>query len=72
MSDINSLNDAIEKVSKMDFNEIMLNTHVKEWERAFNAKSKILDTIAIAREGGASDGMLSYLRENIELQRALG
>jgi len=71
-SDINSLNASINKVSKMTFDEIKSTTHGDEWARAFKSRSKILDSVAVAREGGASEEMLSYLRSNIEIQTILG
>lgn len=71
-SDIKALDASIRKVSKMSFDEIKATTHGEAWARAFNSKDKTLDSIAIAREGGACDAMLSYLLSNMELQNALG
>lgn len=74
-SDIVSLDKAIERVSKMSFNDIYADTHGKEWERAFNSKNngkKVMDIISIAEEGGADESTLEYLKEYIELEEALG
>lgn len=71
-SDIKSLDAAIAKVSKMSFNDIKSKTHGEEWTRASKTRTKLLDTVAIAREGGASEDMISYLQANIELQSVLG
>lgn len=74
-SDIQALDDAIDRVSKMSFNDIYSNTHGKEWERAFNSKKrgkKVMDIIKIAEEGGANDAMIAYLKDFLELEKALG
>ena len=74
-SDISSLDEAIERVSKMSFNEIVYGTHGREWERAFNSKKsgkKVMDILKIAEEGGADESTLAYLKEYLELEKALG
>ena len=73
-SDIQSLDKAIERVSRMSFNDIFSDTHGKEWERAFNKKSgkKVMDILKIAEEGGADESTLAYLKEYLELEEALG
>ena len=74
-SDIQALDEAIERVSKMSFNDILSDTHGKEWERVFNSKrsgKKVMDPLRIAEEGGADQSTLAYLKEFIELKKALG
>lgn len=73
-SDIQSLDKAIDRVSKMNFNDIYSDTHGKEWERAFNSKKhgkKVMDILKIAEEGGADKAMLAYLKEHLELEKVL-
>lgn len=73
-SDIQSLDEAIDRVSRMSFNDIYSDTHGKEWERAFNSKKrgkKVMDIIRIAEEGGADKAMLAYLKERLELEKVL-
>ena len=73
-SDIQSLDEAIDRVSRMSFNDIYSDTHGKEWERAFNSKKrgkKVMDIIKIAEEGGADKAMLAYLKEHLELEKVL-
>lgn len=75
VSDIQALDEAIERVSKMSVNDILSDTHGKEWERAFNSKKrgkKVMDLIKIAEEGGADKDTLVYLKEYLELEKALG
>lgn len=71
-SDIKALDASIKKVSKLSFEDMKTATHGKEWERAYRSKDKTLDTVAVAREGGACEAMLAYMKSNIELQAALG
>ena len=74
-SDIQSLEEAIARVSKMSFDDIYSDTHGIEWERAFNSKKKgkkVMDIVKIAEEGGADESTLAYLKEYIELEKALG
>lgn len=74
-SDIKSLDEAIARVSQMSFDDILSDTHGKEWERAYNSKKggkKVMDIIRIAEEGGADKATLAYLKDYIELEKALG
>ena len=73
-SDILALNLAIERVSKMSFDDIYSDTHGPEWDRAYHKGSgkKVMNTLKIAEEGGADASVLAYLKEYIELQKALG
>ncbi len=73
LNDIESLKYAIKRVSKMSFSQIKDETHGEEWNRAYyGADSKhIMDNLNIAKEGGADDDMIEYLRENLELDNCL-
>ena len=74
-SDIQSLDEVIARVSKMSFDDIYTDTHGTEWERAFNSKKKgktVMDIVKIAEEGGADESTIAYLKEYIELEKALG
>lgn len=69
-SAIGCLDAAIAKVAAMNFEEIVKDTHGAEWNRAFhNSTSKVMDDLNIAREGGADDSVVEYLRENLELNK---
>ena len=71
-SQVECLDDALQTVGKMSFNEIVSTTHQQEWQRAFNDhNSKKMDMVAIAREEGADETSLAYLRESIALDEAL-
>ena len=72
-SDIEAIDLAIKKVAEMSFDEIMKDTHSKEWGRVFNSKTgkKVMDNLNIAKEGNASPEVLAYLKEYYVLERAL-
>lgn len=66
-SDIESLDKAIEKVASMNFDKIVKDTHGAEWQRAYNhTQSKVMNNLNIAREGGADDAVVEYLKESLE------
>ena len=67
-SDIESLDKAIEKISTMSFDDIVHETHSSEWEKAFKSPSSHkMDNINIARERGAPEDVIQYLREQLSL-----
>lgn len=71
-SQVECLDAALEEVGKMDFNEILNTTHQDEWYRAFHDPiSKEMNPVAIAKEAGADEASLDYLKENLEIDKAL-
>ena len=71
-SNIECIDEAIAKVASMDFDEIVADTHGDEWNRVWNSKSRFMDDIMIAKEGGADDSIISYLQEALDLEEMLG
>ena len=67
-SDIDSLQEAIEEVSQMTFEQILQATHGTEWQRAFDS-DKMMDYVEIAKEGGLSGEALEYLKDNLEFNQ---
>lgn len=72
VSEIECLNEAIAKVASMNFAEIKDDTHGEEWKRAFNGSCHIMDDLAIAKEGGADDTIVCYLKEALTIDEILG
>lgn len=71
-SQVECLDVALDEVGKMDFNEILNNTHQEEWRRAINDPvSKEMDPVVIAKEAGADEAALDYLKENLEIDKVL-
>ena len=71
-SNIECLDEAIAIVASMDFDEIVADTHGEEWTRVWNSKTRFMDDIMIAREGGADESVISYLQEALDLEKMLG
>lgn len=71
-SDIECLDKAIEKVASMTFEEICADTHGDEWNRVRNNGGRFMDNLNIAREGGASEEAVEYLKDALELDTILG
>ena len=72
-SNVECLDEAIAEVSHMNFGEIMSKTHGAEWARAYrNASNHKMDYVNIAKEGGASEEILDYLSQSLELDTYLG
>ncbi len=72
VSDIESLNAAIEKVSCMNFDEIVADTHSQEWHRAYSSPGRhYMRDANIAREAGADESIVSYLQDSLDFSEAL-
>lgn len=69
-SQIECLDDAIKLVGNMKFEELVTQTHKDEWERAYKT-DKIMDMIAIAREGGADEDSISYMKQSFDFDKAI-
>ena len=71
-SNIECLDEAIKEVSRMRFDKLMAKTHGAEWTRAFhNSANRKMDDLNIARENGASEEVLSYLADSLDIDKAL-
>lgn len=68
-SALQCLTQAVQKVSSMDFNEIKEDTHGEEWMRVFHGegKNKVMDNVNIAREAGAEEGSINYLKDYLDV-----
>ena len=73
VADVHALDQAIQRIDAMQFEDIVNDTHSDEWARVFNGKSrkKVMNNLNIAKEGGASPEILEYLKEYYELEHAL-
>lgn len=70
-SNIECLDEAINQVSQMGFDNLVKDTHGKEWKRAYTNDSHVMDNLNIAKENGASEEILSYLSDALELDETL-
>ncbi len=63
-SDIECLNESIEENKSLTFFQLRDKSHQLAWNSASN--SGRMDTLNIAKEGNASEGILNYIIENLE------
>lgn len=71
--DIEVLDECISKYGKMNFSELEKTSHTNCWEKARRQKGPhVIDPGEIARDGGASDGLIKYINESIEFNEAFG
>lgn len=71
-SAIECINEALNEVSAMSFDEILDATHGEEWARVFNDPNiRFMNYLAIAQEAGADNASLSYIKDNLELDELL-
>lgn len=71
-SAVECIDEALKVVSAMSFEEIINTTHSEEWARVFkDPNTRFMDYLAIAKEGGADETSLSYIKDNLELDELL-
>lgn len=73
-SEIEELDKSIEENARLPYNELREKSHGKEWRRAYHSISpgrKIMDVIGMAKDASASDAMLEYIREDLDIEKAL-
>lgn len=70
-SQVECLDAAMQKVGEMTFDELVSHTHQSEWKRASHTPSRRMDLLAIAREGGADDSAIAYMKQSLELDKVL-
>lgn len=73
-SEIEELNKSIAENAAMPYEELRAKSHGEEWQRAFNSTKpgkKTMDVIGMAKDAAASDAMIEYIREELELETAL-
>ncbi len=70
-SQVECLDAAMCKVGDMSFDDLVSHTHQSEWKRASRTPSRRMDLLAIAREGGADDSAIAYMKQSLELDKVL-
>lgn len=72
LSDIICIDKSIDENISIPFRVLSRKSHDIAWQTAWNNKqSSPMDMMLIARAGGASDGTLAYIRENVEFNNAM-
>ena len=73
-ADIEVIDQSIKENAYLPYGDLREKSHGKEWERAFyNTPSgrKVMDVIGMAKDGMASDDMVEYIKENLEIEAVL-
>ena len=70
-SQVECLDAAMRKVGDMSFDDLVSHTHQSEWKRASRTPSRRMNLLAIAREGGADESAIAYMKQSLELDKAL-
>lgn len=64
-SDLQCLLESIEENKNLSFGQLREKSHQRAWDAANNDE---MDVLEIAAEGGASEEMLNYIKDNLENQ----
>ncbi|MBO4906244.1 MAG: SocA family protein [Bacteroidaceae bacterium] len=73
-SEIEELDKSIAENAHLPYNTLKQKSHGSEWHRAFNSDKpgrKVMDVIGMSRDAMATDNMIEYIRENLEIENAL-
>lgn len=72
-ADIEVLDKSISENAGLPYRELRAKSHGEEWSRAFHSQQgrKVMDTIGMAKDGMASDGMIEYIKDNLAVEKAL-
>lgn len=73
-SEIEELDKSIAENATLPFGTLRAKSHGEEWKRAFTSSKpgkKTMDILGMARDAAATDAMLEYIREELELETAL-
>lgn len=71
-ADIEVLNSSIAENAHLSYAELRKKSHGNEWERAFNQQGyKEMNILGMAKDAMASDAILEYIKETIDLETAL-
>lgn len=74
LSEIQELDKSIQENAALPYGVLRAKSHGKEWERAFNSAKpgkKTMDILGMARDAAASDAMIEYIKEELELEQML-
>lgn len=71
-ADAEALDSSMAENLRLPFGDLMAKSHGKEWERASNQQGqKVMDIVGMAKDANASDDMIEYIKENLEIEKSL-
>lgn len=65
------LDDSIIVNSPLPFGQLLLKSHDVAWKEAYENNKGKMSLLSIAKSAGADNGLLSYLKENLEVEEAM-
>lgn len=73
-SEIEVIDKSIKENANLPYGELRKKSHGDEWSRVYHSEQpgrKIMDIIGMARDASASEAVLEYIREQLEIEKAL-
>ena len=73
-SELEELDKAIADNAYLPYNALRSKSHGEEWNRAFHSNDSgriIMDVVGMAKDASASEAMIDYIREELEIAKAL-
>lgn len=74
VTELAELDRSIEENARLPYNALKNKSHGSEWERAFYhsySGRRVMDILGMAKDASATDDMIAYIRENLEIEAAL-
>lgn len=70
-SEIECLNESIKENVGLTFNQLKEKSHDAAWQESYQDKNDLMSSLSIARAAGATDLMLEYIKDNMDIEKAL-
>lgn len=73
-ADIEEIDKSIEENAYLPYGVLREKSHGDEWRRAYDSSEhgrKVMNVIGMAKDGNATDDMVEYIKENLEIEAAL-
>lgn len=71
-ADRESIDQSIADNMNLPYRVLRNKSHGEEWKRAYSAQGrKVMTVLGMAKDGMASDDMIEYIKENMEVETAL-
>ena len=64
------LDESILENYNLSFSQLREKSHDSAWEEAYNSDSKVMSILSIAKAAGANDGMMEYIQEMSDFEKA--
>lgn len=65
------IDESIRENAGLTFDELKRKSHDSAWQEAYEGEDDLMNTISIAKAAGADEAMLEYIKEQLEIEKAL-